>query len=120
MTHTLLNDSHELKLFARTTLCHVVLTHGHMFGLLPVGIRYEHRERELHTHFIVALTQFLQLFLCDVQFSAGFKIDRVDDEVGMDVFTVCMRTDENFMTTEIFSQLQSCGVRNSRIDICTM
>lgn len=36
------------------------------------------------------------------------------------MFTVCMRTDENFMTTEIFSQFQSCGVRNSRIDICTL
>ena len=55
MTHALLYDSHELKLFARATLGHVIFTDGHVFGFLSVGIRHEHRERELHTYFIVAL-----------------------------------------------------------------
>ena len=75
MTHALLNDSHELKLFARATLGHVVFTNGHMFGLLSVGIRYKHRQRELHTHFVVALAQFLQLIFCDVQFLSGVEAD---------------------------------------------
>ena len=117
MTHALLYDSHELKLFARATLGHVIFTDGHMFRLLSIWIRHEHRERELHTHFVVALAQFLQLLFCNVQFLTGIKTDRVDDAVRVDVFTVCMRTDENLMTTEILSQLQSCGVSNSGIDI---
>ena len=117
MTHALLYDSHELKLFARATLGHVIFTNGHTFGLLPVGIRHEHRERELHTHFIVALAQFLQLLFCEVQFLAAIEADRVDDEVRMDVFTVSMRTYENLMTTEVLSQLQSCGVSSGRINI---
>lgn len=33
------------------------------------------------------------------------------------MFTVSMRTDENLMTTEVLSQLQSCGVSSGRIDI---
>lgn len=117
MTHAFLDDSHELKFFALTTLGHVIFTDGHMFGLLSVGIRHEHRERELHTHFIVALAQFLQLLFCDVQFLSGVEADRVDDEVGVDMLTVGMRTDKNFMTTEILSQLLRRRMCNRRIDI---
>ena len=75
MTHAFLDDSHELKFFALTTLGHVIFTDGHMFGPLSVGIRHEHRERELHTHFVVALAQFLQLLFCDVQFLSGVETD---------------------------------------------
>ena len=75
MTHAFLDDSHELKFFALTTLGHVIFTDGHMFGLLSVGIRHEHWERELHTHFVVALAQFLQLLFCDVQFLSGVETD---------------------------------------------
>ncbi len=120
MTHAFLYDSHELKLFALATLGHVIFTDGHMFGLLSVGVRDKQRQRELHTHFVVALAQFLQLFLCDVQFLSGVEADRVDDAVGMDVLTVRVSTDENFMSTEILSQLQSCGVSSGRINIGTL
>lgn len=95
----------------------MILTHGHVFGFLSVGIRYEHRQRELHTHFIVALAQFLQLVFCDVQFLSRLEADRVDDEVRVDMLTVRMRTHQNFMTTEILSQLLRRRMCNRRIDI---
>ena len=120
MTHAFLDDSHELKFFALTTLGHVIFTDGHMFGFLSVGIRYEHRERELHTHVIVALAQFLQLLFSDMQFLTGIKTDRVDDAVRVDVFTVCVRTHQNFMTTEILSQLLRRRMCNRRIDISAL
>ena len=119
MTHALLYDSHELKLFARATLGHVIFTDGHMFGPLSVGIRYKHRQRELHTHFVVALAQFLELLLCDVQFLPGLEADRVDDEVRVDVLAVCVRTNQHLMTGEILSQLLRRRMCDSRIDIST-
>ena len=120
MTHALLYDSHELKLFARTTLGHVIFTDGHVFGLLTVGIRHEHRERELHTHFVVALAQFLELLLCDVQFLPGLEVDRVNDAVGMDVLTVCVRAHQDFMTGEVLNQFLCRCVCDCRIDISAL
>ena len=75
MAHTVVDDIHELQFLALTTDGGVIFTDGHMFGLLSVGIRHEHRERELHTHFVVALAQFLQLLFCDVQFLSGVETD---------------------------------------------
>ena len=120
MTHAFLDDSHELKFFALTTLGHVIFTYGHVFGLLSIWIRHEHRERELHTHFVVALAQFLQLLFCNVQFLTGIKTDRVDDAVRMYVFSVCVSTDKDFVTGEVLSQFQSGCVGDCRIDISAL
>ena len=37
---------------------------------------------------IVALPQFLELLLCDVQFLPSIEVDGVDEKVGMNVFSV--------------------------------
>ena len=42
---------------------------------------------------IVALSQFLELLLCDVQLLSCIEVNGVDEEVGMDVFPVCVSTD---------------------------
>lgn len=65
--------------------------HGFHF-LLPI-LGLEHRERKLRADLIVALPQFLELLLCDVQFLSRIKVDGVDEEVGMDVFPVCVSAD---------------------------
>ena len=74
----------------------------------------------MHTHFIVALAQFLQLLFCDVQLLARIEADRVDDEMGMDVLTVCVRTDENLVSLKVFSQLLRRHMCDCRIDISAL
>ena len=75
VAHTVVDDIHELHLLALTTGSGVIFTDGHALGLLSVGVGHKHWQRELHTHFVVALAQFLQLFLCDVQFLSGVETD---------------------------------------------
>ena len=49
----------------------------------------------------------------------GFKIDTVDDTVGMNVFTVGVSTDEDFAALEISGKLPCCFVRCARINVRT-
>ena len=65
--------------------------HGFCFMLPILGL--EHRNRKFHADLIVALSQFLELLLCDVQFLSCIEVNGVDEEVGMDVFPVCVSTD---------------------------
>ena len=41
-----------------------------------------------------------------MQFPSGIEIDRVDEEVGMDVLTVCVGADQNFVSLIVLGQLQ--------------
>ena len=88
--------------------------HGFRF-LLPVR-RPEHRERKLHADLIVALSQFLELLLCDVQFLPSIEVDGVDEKVGMNVFPVCVGADQNFIALIVLSQLQCRRMGGDRID----
>lgn len=116
MAHTVVDDVHELQLFALTTGCCVVLPEGHGLGfpLLLPGLK--HGKRKLHAHLVVALPQFLELFLCDVQFPSGIKADRVDEEVRVDVFPVCMGADQDFIPLIVLCQLQCRRMGNDWID----
>ena len=93
VTHTVVDDIHELQLFALATGCGVILTDGHGFGFLFPVCWLKHRERKFHADLIVALPQFLELLLCDVQFLSRIEVDGIDEEVGMDVFPVCVSAD---------------------------
>ena len=81
MEHTVVDDIHELQLFALAAGGGVILTDGHGLGLLFPVRGLEHRERKLHADLIVALPQFLELLLCDVQFLPSIEVDRVDEKV---------------------------------------
>ena len=116
MEHTVVDDIHELQLFALATGCGMIFTNRHGFRfLLPVR-RPEHRKRKLHTDLIVALPQFLELLLCDVQFLPSIEVDRVDEKVGMNVFPVCMGADQDFISLIVLSQLQCRCMSGDRID----
>ena len=78
----------------------MILADRHGLGFLLPVFRLEHRERKLHADLIVALLQFLELLLCDVQFLPSIEVDGVDEEVGMDVFPVCVGADQDFIRTE--------------------
>lgn len=75
VAHTVVDDIHELQLFALSTGGRVILADGHRLGLLFPVRGSEHRERKLHADLIVALPQFLELLLCDVQFTACVEVD---------------------------------------------
>ena len=96
MAHTVVDDIHELQLFTLATGCSVILADRHGLGFLLPILGLEHRKRKFHTDLVVALPQLLELLLCDVQFLSGIEVDGVDEEVGMDVFPVCVGTDQNF------------------------
>ena len=116
MAHTVVDEIHELQLFTLATGRRVILTDRHGLGFpLPVpGL--EHRKRKFHADLVVALPQFLELFLCDVQFLSRVEVDRVDEEVRMDVFPVCVGTDQNLVSLIVLSQLQRGCMGGDRVD----
>lgn len=115
MAHTVVDDVHELQFFTLATGGRVILADGHRLGL-PFPVRgVEHRERKLHADLIVALSQFLELLLCDVQFLPSIEVDGVDEKVGMNVFPVCVGADQNFIALIVLSQLQRRRMSGDRI-----
>ena len=113
MAHTVVDDIHELQLLALATGCGVILTNRHGLGFLLPILGLEHRERKFHTELIVALPQFLELLFCNVQFLSRIEVDGVDEEVGMDVFPVCVGADQNLI---VLSQLQRRRMSGDRVD----
>ena len=94
----------------------MILADRHGLGFLLPVFRLEHRERKLHADLIVALSQFLELLLCDVQFLPSIEVDGVDEKVGMNVFPVCVGADQNFIALIVLSQLQCRCMGGDRID----
>ena len=116
MAHTVVDDIHELQFFALATGGRVILTDGHGLGFLFSVRGPEHRKRKFHADLIVALPQFLELLLCDVQFLPSIEVDRVDEKVGMNVFPVCMGADQDFIPLIVLSQLQCRRMGGDRVD----
>lgn len=88
--------------------------HGFHF-LLPI-LGLEHRKRKFHADLVIALPQFLELLLCDVQFLPSIEVDGVDEKVGMNVFPVCVGANQNFIALIVLSQLQCRRMSGDRID----
>lgn len=116
VAHAVVDEIHELQLLALATGGRVILANRHSFrSLLPV-FRLEHRKRKFHADLVVALPQFLELLLCDVQFLSRIEVDRVDEEVRMDVFPICVGADQNLVSLIVLSQLQRRRMSGDRID----
>ena len=116
MTHTIVDEIHELQFLAVATGCGVILADRHGLGFLLPILGLEHRKRKFHTDLVVALPQFLELLLCDVQFLSCIEVDGVDEKVGMDVFPVCVGADQDFIPLIVLSQLQCRRMSGDRID----
>ena len=116
MAHAVVDDIHELQLLTLTTGCGMVLADRHGLGFLPPVFRLEHRKRKFHADLVVALPQFLELLLCDVQFLSRVEVDGVNEEVGMNVFPVCVGADQNFIPLIVLSQLQCRCMGGDRVD----
>ena len=69
---------------------------------------------------VIANAQRLNLRIRHMYFFTGFKIDAVDDTVGVNVFAVNVGADQNFTALEVFCQ-PPCGfVRRARVNICAL
>ena len=77
----------------------VVFRAAHAAGLLRWCVK--DRQAHLLTDRIVAPHQFLDLLLRHVQLFAGFKVDGVDDAVGVDVLAVDMGADQHLSLIHI-------------------
>ena len=84
----------------------VIFRTAHAAGLLRG--RLKDRQAHLLTDHVIAPHQLLQLFLRHVQLFAGFKVDGVDDAVGVDVLPVYVGTDQHLTAVEVFRQ-PPCG-----------
>ena len=71
---------------------------------------------KFHADLVVELPQFLELLLCDVQFLSGVEVDRVDEQVRMDVLPVCVGADQNFVALIVLRQFQRRRMGGDRID----
>ena len=116
MAHTVVDDIHELQFFALATGGRVILADRHGLGFLLPVFRLEHRERKLYADLIVALLQFLELLLCDVQFLPSIEVDGVDEEVGVDVLAVYMGADQHLTAVKVLRQPPRGFVGLSGID----
>ena len=116
MAHAVIDDVHELQLFALATGCGMIFANRHGFRFMLPILGLEHRNRKFHADLIVALSQFLELLLCDVQFLPSIEVDGVDEKVGMNVFPVCVGADQNFIALIVLSQLQCRRMSGDRID----
>lgn len=94
----------------------MIFTNRHGFRFLLPILGLEHRESKLHTDLIIALPQLLELLLCDVQLLSRIEVDGVDEEVGMNVFPVCVGADQNFIPLIVLSQLQCRRMSGDRVD----
>ena len=116
MAHAVVDEIHELQLLALATGRSVILTDRHGLVFPPPVLGLEHRKRKFYADLVVALPQFLELLLCDVQFLSRIEVDRVDEKVRMDVFPVCVGADQDFIALIVLSQLQCRRMSGDRID----
>ena len=116
MAHAVVDDVHELQLFALATGCGMIFANRHGFRFMLPILGLEHRERKLHADLIVALPQLLELLFCDVQFLSRVEVDGVDEKVGMNVFPVCVGADQDFISFVVLSQFQCRRMSGYRID----
>ena len=96
----------------------VILRAAHAAGLLRW--RVKDRQPHLLTDRIVAPHQFLNLLFCHVQLFAGFKVDGVDDAVGVDVFSVYVGAGKYLAAVKVFCQPPRSFMGLPWIDFCTL
>ena len=70
-----------------------------------------------YTDLVREFSELRQIVFFEMQFPAIFKADRVDNEMRMDVFRVCVGSNDNFVVFPLLCQFQRNGMRFLRCDI---
>ena len=104
-SHAFINADLQIHLPAVALVIGTVLPVIHpMLFLFLLGLN--HREAVLHTQPVRRSTESVQRFQIAVILLSGFLVDRVDYEVGMDMHSVCVRSNHDLMVRNFFRQLQ--------------
>lgn len=123
--HALVDGGHEPELPALTLRRDMVLADGHRLWL-ALGIVFllllwlEHRQVELLADHVIAPAQLLDLLVRHVELFARLEVDRVDDEVRVDVLSVGVRADQHLVILEVSGELCRGGVGGFRIDVLAL
>ena len=119
LCHALVNGDLQVHLPALALGIGTILPVGHG-ALLPLLLllRLHNRKAVLHTQLVRCTAQFHEAFLITVVFEAGFVAYRVDYEMGVQMLSVRMGSNDDLIAGDLFRQLQSdlvCLLRGDRI-----
>ena len=87
---------------------------------LSLLISLEFRQPQFFADLVIANAQRLNLRIRHMYFFTGFKIDAVDDTVGVNVFAVGVSADEDFAALKVSGKLPRRFVRCARVNICAL
>jgi len=82
-------------------------------------ISLEFRQPQFFADLVIANAQRLNLRIRHMYFFTGFKIDAVDDTVGVNVFAVNVRADQHLAALEVSGKLPRRFMGRARVDVCT-
>ena len=77
------------------------------------------RQSQFFANLVIANAQLLNLLIRHVYFLSRLEVHAVDDTVGVNVFTVNVRADQNFTALKISGEPARCFVRRAQVDVST-
>ena len=119
LRHALVHSDLQIHLPASALGIGTVLPVGHgafLFLFLLLGLH--NRKAVLHTQLVRCTAQRHEAFLVAVVLETGFVAHGVDYEMGVDMFPVRVRSNEDLVARDLLCQLQSdlmCHLRGDRI-----
>ena len=107
LRHALVNGDLQVHLPALALGIGTILPVGHG-ALLPLLLllRLHNRKAVLHTQLVRCTAQFHEAFLITVVFEAGFVAYRVDYEMGVQMLSVRMGSNDDLIAGDMLCQLQ--------------
>ena len=115
-SHALIDVGFQIHLPAIAFSVGAVLPvgHGSFFLLLLLG--FHNRKTVLHTQLVRCTAQCHEAFLVAVVLETVFAAYGVDYEMGMDMFPVRVRSNEDLIARDLLRQLQGDLMRHLRGD----
>ena len=117
LRHALVYGDLQVHLPASALGIGAVLPVGHgAFFFLFLLLRLHNRKTILHTQLVRCTAQFHEAFLVAVVLETGFVAHGVDYEMGMDMFPIRVRSNEDLVAGDMLRQLQGDLVGRLRGD----
>ena len=104
LCHAFVNGDLQIHLPAIALGIGTVLPVGHG-SLLPLLLGLHNRKTVLHTQLVRCTAQCHEAFLVAVVLEPSFIAYRVDHEMGVDMFPVRVRSNEDLIAGDLFRQL---------------
>ena len=117
LRHALVHGDLQVHLPAFALSIGAVLPVGHG-ALLPLLLGLHNRKTVLHTQLVRCLSQCHETFLIAVVLEAGFVTHRINHEMGVQMLSVRVRSNEDLVAGDLLRQLQGnlmCHLRGDRV-----